>query len=43
MIIDYNEFIERKTQTAIRVTKKDRTTFKEYQQNLKQAFGGLPK
>jgi len=43
MIIDYKECSERKTQTAIRVTKKDRAAFKEYQQNLKQAFSCLPK
>ena len=37
------EFIEQKPHTAIKLTKKGRTAFKEYQQNLKQVFSELPK
>ena len=35
------EFIERKPHTALKVTKKGRNAFKEYQHNLKQVFKGL--
>ncbi|UCG37090.1 MAG: transcriptional regulator [Candidatus Bathyarchaeota archaeon] len=35
------EFIERKPHTALKLTKKGRNAFKEYQQNLKQVFGNL--
>ena len=37
------EFIERKPHTALKLTKKGRSAFKEYQQNLKQVFSDLPK
>ena len=37
------EFIERKPHTTLRLTKKGRIAFKEYQQNLKQVFNDLPK
>ena len=37
------EFIERKPHTALKLTNKGRNSFKEYQQNLKQVFGDLPK
>jgi DNA-binding MarR family transcriptional regulator len=37
------EFIERKPHTALKVTKKGRIAFKEYQQNLKQVLNGLSK
>jgi DNA-binding MarR family transcriptional regulator len=37
------EFIERKPHTALALTKKGRSAFKEYQKNLKQLFSGLPK
>ncbi len=37
------EFIERKPHTALKLTKKGRNAFKEYQQNLKQVFANLPK
>jgi len=37
------EFIERKPHTALELTKKGRKAFREYQQNLKQVFGDLPK
>ena len=37
------EFIERKPHTALKLTKKGRDSFKEYQQKLKQVFSGLPK
>ena len=37
------EFIERKPHTALKLTKKGRNSFKEYQQNLKQVFSDLPK
>jgi DNA-binding MarR family transcriptional regulator len=37
------EFIERKPHTALKLTKKGRSAFKEYQQNLKQLFSDLPK
>jgi len=37
------EFIERKPHTALKLTKKGRNSFKEYQQNLKQIFSDLPK
>ena len=37
------EFIERKPHTALKVTKKGRSAFKEYQQNLKQVLNNLPK
>ncbi len=37
------EFIERKPHTALTLTKKGRSAFKEYQQNLKQVFTTLPK
>ena len=37
------EFIERKPHTALKLTKKGRNAFKEYQQNLKQVFTNLPK
>ena len=37
------EFIERKPHTALKLTEKGREAFKEYQQNLKQVFGNLPK
>jgi len=35
------EFIERKPHTALKLTKKGRCAFKEYQQNLKQVFSDL--
>jgi len=35
------EFIERKPHTALKLTKKGRFAFKEYQQNLKQVFSDL--
>jgi DNA-binding MarR family transcriptional regulator len=35
------EFIERKPHTALKLTKKGRNAFKEYQHNLKQVFNGL--
>jgi DNA-binding MarR family transcriptional regulator len=37
------EFIERKPHTALALTKKGRSAFKEYQKNLKQIFSDLPK
>ena len=37
------EFIERKPHTALKLTKKGRIAFKEYQQNLKKVFSDLPK
>jgi len=37
------EFIERKPHTALKLTKKGRSAFKEYRQNLKQVFNGLAK
>ena len=37
------EFIERKPHTTLKLTKKGRSAFKEYQQNLKQVFANLPK
>ena len=37
------EFIERKPHTALKLTKKGRDAFKEYQHNLKQVFNGLSK
>ncbi|MGD9130425.1 MAG: transcriptional regulator [Candidatus Bathyarchaeota archaeon] len=37
------EFIERKPHTALKLTKKGRNAFKEYQKNLKQVFSDLPK
>ncbi|MFC1487300.1 winged helix-turn-helix domain-containing protein [Thermoproteota archaeon] len=37
------EFIERKPHTALKLTKKGRSAFKEYQQNLKKVFSDLPK
>ena len=37
------EFIERKPHTALRLTKRGRTAFKEYQQNLKKMLSNLPK
>ena len=37
------EFIERKPHTALKLTKKGRNSFKEYQKKLKQVFSGLPK
>jgi len=37
------EFIERKPHTALKLTKKGRSAFKKYQQNLKQVFSNLPK
>ena len=37
------EFIERKPHTALRLTKKGHTAFKEYQQNLKKVLSNLPK
>ena len=37
------EFIERKPHTALKLTKKGRSAFKEYQQNLKQVFSASPK
>jgi DNA-binding MarR family transcriptional regulator len=37
------EFIERKPHTALKLTKKGRSAFKEYQKNLKQVFGVLHK
>ena len=37
------EFIERKPHTALKLTKKGRDSFKEYQQKLKQVFSSLPK
>ncbi len=37
------EFIERKPHTALKLTRKGRNAFKEYQRNLKQVFNGLPK
>ena len=37
------EFIERKPHTALKLTKKGRSAFKEYQQNLKQVFSDFPK
>ena len=37
------EFIERKPHTALKLTRKGRSAFKEYQLNLKQVFNGLPK
>jgi hypothetical protein len=37
------EFIERKPHTALKLTKKGRDSFKEYQQKLKQVFSNLPK
>lgn len=37
------EFIERKPHTALQLTKKGRSAFKEYQQNLRQVFINLPK
>ena len=37
------EFIERKPHTALKLTNKGHNSFKEYQQNLKQVFGDLPK
>ena len=36
------EFIERKPHTALKLTKKGRSAFKEYQQNLKKVFSDLP-
>jgi DNA-binding MarR family transcriptional regulator len=36
------EFIERKPHTALALTKKGRSAFKEYQKNLKQVFSNLP-
>lgn len=36
------EFIERKPHTALKLTKKGRNAFKEYQQNLKQVFSDFP-
>ena len=37
------EFIERKPHTALKLTKKGRSAFNKYQQNLKQVFSDLPK
>jgi DNA-binding MarR family transcriptional regulator len=37
------EFIERKPHTALKLTKKGRNSFNEYQQKLKQVFSSLPK
>jgi DNA-binding MarR family transcriptional regulator len=37
------EFIERKPNTALKLTKKGRDSFKEYQQKIKQVFSSLPK
>ena len=37
------EFIERKPHTALKLTKKGRSAFKEYQQNLRQVFSDLSK
>jgi DNA-binding MarR family transcriptional regulator len=37
------EFIERKPHTALKLTKKGSSAFKEYQRNLKQVFNDLPK
>jgi DNA-binding MarR family transcriptional regulator len=37
------EFIERKPHTALKLTKKGRSAFKEYQQDLKQVFSDLSK
>ena len=37
------EFIEQKPHTALKLTKKGRNAFKEYQQNIKQVFSDLPK
>jgi len=37
------EFIERKPHTTLKLTKKGRKAFREYQQNLKQVFSDLPK
>jgi len=37
------EFIERKPHTALKLTKKGRHAFQEYQQNLKQVFSDFPK
>jgi DNA-binding MarR family transcriptional regulator len=36
------EFIERRPHTALKLTKKGRNSFKEYQQNLKQVFIDFP-
>lgn len=36
------EFIERKPHTALKLTKKGRTAFKEYKQSMKQVFEDLP-
>ena len=37
------EFIERKPHTVLKLTKKGRSAFKEYQQNLEQVFTDLSK
>jgi DNA-binding MarR family transcriptional regulator len=37
------EFIERKPHTALKLTKKGRNAFKEYQKNLKEVFSDLAK
>jgi DNA-binding MarR family transcriptional regulator len=36
------EYVERKPHTALKLTKKGRIAFKEYQQNLKQVLADLP-
>jgi len=37
------ELIELKPHTALKLTKKGRNSFKDYQQNIKQIFSDLPK
>ncbi len=37
------EFLNKKPHTALQLTKKGRTAFKEYRQNMKQVFEDLPK
>ena len=37
------EFIERKPHTALKLTKKGRSAFKQYQKNLKEVFEDIPK
>jgi DNA-binding MarR family transcriptional regulator len=37
------EFVDRKPHTALKLTSKGRSAFKEYRRNMKQVFGDLPK